>query len=623
MRQGFAIALLSLFASGCASTFAMPMTAQEAVTYGSGPALVAYLGQPDANPGPCNLRGTPPHLSSLPPEGQDDLMDGLVEGKVASAIWRRCANALVKSLPTDEAASFFDAMAKAYRRLLVDADLDHAPHKVERLSVLHRLYLDRKAGLDGHPQVVAPLFDDLRTALAKKKLGSTATYFGRELVETVDLEHGQWQGKPVDAATMDALAVAGNELTLTRFAERLSSAPLRDEAKRRILRIHIRLSPFPEVRSAGQALEDSILKLGHNPVSLSEHPVVKAWADEKKVALRSVVVRQQVLQQTAKLLGTSTARPTVSALPECRWDVLVAQLQSISRPVSACAKSSDLDPSPCIEPSDVSLDNPLTYLDKAGAIRFKDNVRVADILPLASRDSFTIPVRLGGKPAFSIDWGLGFERPENLDFVGAVPAGLGPNIGVRASLPKANRYRFDVHSPSGTFAAIVEGADVAAYRISSRGGKGETGAAGSDGMSGADGAECSDGSNGEGGGPGGSGGQGGVGGDITVQLVCNGACDAMQSALGATIVSLGGEGGDGGPGGRGGTGGAGGSGRAERTHTDENGNTVVDDPGCSPGSPGSSGSDGSAGPEGPNGNPGRVTFQRVSPVATESSPTTR
>jgi hypothetical protein len=57
----------------------------------------------------------------------------------------------------------------------------------------------------------------------------------------------------------------------------------------------------------------------------------------------------------------------------------------------------------------------------------------------------------------------------------------------------------------------------------------------------------------------------------------------------------------------GGSGGSGGSGRSQSTHTDENGNTVVDDPGCSPGSSGSSGSSGHDGSPGASGSPGKIT----------------
>jgi hypothetical protein len=59
-------------------------------------------------------------------------------------------------------------------------------------------------------------------------------------------------------------------------------------------------------------------------------------------------------------------------------------------------------------------------------------------------------------------------------------------------------------------------------------------------------------------------------------------------------------------------GGAGGSGRSPTTHTDGDGNTIVDDPGCSPGSSGSSGASGADGAPGADGRPGRVTIRVTS-----------
>jgi hypothetical protein len=69
--------LAALLAAGCAQTFPLPMTAIEFSSYDSGPALVAYLGQPDASPAVCDLRARGPHLSRLDDEGRTALVRGL------------------------------------------------------------------------------------------------------------------------------------------------------------------------------------------------------------------------------------------------------------------------------------------------------------------------------------------------------------------------------------------------------------------------------------------------------------------------------------------------------------------------------------------------------------------
>src|SRR6185312_8300305 len=83
---------------------------------------------------------------------------------------------------------------------------------------MQRFYIERKHGVDGHAAVDAPLFVELRKALAAHKLGPLAAPVGEELLATWDLEHGLWKGEPVTLATIDALHAAGDEKSLRRFA---------------------------------------------------------------------------------------------------------------------------------------------------------------------------------------------------------------------------------------------------------------------------------------------------------------------------------------------------------------------------------------------------------------------
>lgn len=603
---------LCVLAGGCVH-YPLPMTADDLVRYNTGPALVVYLGQPDASPSVCDPRSQSPHLPELPPEMQEALVAGLVDGKIQPDLWSRCARALARGLPEDQAASLFDLQAGAYRDLLLGSKIEGDPAVDERVATLQRLYLDRRGNRAGHPEVVGEIVDDLRTRLERNKLGSVARSFGRELVATVDLEKGRWQGRPVNVALLDELAATGNEMTLTRFAERLPDPALRAEASRRIVRVHIALSPFPEVRAAAPAVEETVLATGHNPISLADHPFVRAWFDWDRTPMRGVLVRQSVWSQTATLLGYAPDRLALSVLPELSFrDALWVELGSISRPVSLCGAKRELDPTPCVDVTDVTLENPLAYLDRRCAFHLRDNVAMAGVLPFATQEAFAVPVRIGGRPAATLQWGLTFARPDDLVFIGPTPGGDGPSLSVRVERPLASRVVFTASAPAGTFAAVVEDFDLGGYHVASVGARGFTGASGFDGSSGSSGFECSDGGRGGDGGPGGVGGPGGNGGDVLAEIACaEGDCAELVARVGAAVRSDGGPGGAGGSGGRGGSGGSGGSGRSATTHTDDRGFTVVDDPGCSPGSSGASGSDGPDGAPGRPGWPGRVTIRVV------------
>ncbi len=603
-------ALLALGLVGCATAqLEMPMTAARAVQYNNGPALVAYLGQPDASPQLCDVQGTGPHLPAMTPELRKALVDGLHYGHIPPATFRRCANAVMKRFSAEDTASLFDALFDAYHKMLVAKDLDGNPSEVERLSTIQRMYLDRQPGRDPHPAVLTPLLADIRAALAKKQLGRIATRFGQELLDTVDIEHGTWQGQNVDAAVMDALAKAGNELTLHRFTERLPSEPLRIEASRRVVRIHIALSPFAEVQQAGPELEQAMIATGHNAVKLADHPVVKASFGDKTVQ-RGVVVREHVWQRTATLLGSAADRKTLSVLPELPLrGALLVELKGISHPVTLCGRDKDLDPSPCIVAGDLSLGNPLTKLDANGVVKVDDSLPITALLPLAAEDGFAVSVRILGQPAATLTWPLRFELPEPLTFHGGGNGGHGPNLTVHVADTRVGRLTFDVNADGRDYIAIIEGANLPDYKIASIGGAGASGSDGLTGSSGSDGSTCGNGGDGGRGGDGGNGGDGGDGGDIAVQLSCTSAsCGRMPALLAGMIVSAGGPGGAGGSGGAGGVGGSGGNGQSPTTHTDSEGNTVVDDPGCSAGSSGSNGASGSDGSPGSDGHAGRVSF---------------
>ena len=80
--------LLGVGLSACSNeiTFPMPMTAAELSGYGSGPALVAYLGQPDASARVCDQHAQGPHIRLPDATLREAFIHGLTSGSDRS--WR-------------------------------------------------------------------------------------------------------------------------------------------------------------------------------------------------------------------------------------------------------------------------------------------------------------------------------------------------------------------------------------------------------------------------------------------------------------------------------------------------------------------------------------------------------
>lgn len=605
--------LLLLLLGGCAHRFQLPMTADALAAHDTGPALVTYLSQPDASPSVCNLHSRGPHLTGLDADKRSWLLRGLTDGAISPLVWQRCADALLRSAPAEAAASLLDTVGSSYRKLLRSSALEESPAIQRRLGAMHQLYLDRTIGVGGHAARDQALFSGLRRALAAHRLGPIATRFGEELIATVELERGSWAGRAVDTPMIDALYAAADEKTLRRFLTRLPQPELRDQSRRRVLRLHIAASPFAEVRDHAEQVEEIVMSQGIYRLSPADYPPVRGWLDRERLPMRGVLVRQHLVTQTATLLGYSSERPTRSVLPELQLrGGLLMELKGISRPVTLCGPRTALDPSPCIAVDDVTLDNPLVYLDADSAFHFVDQIPLRDAVALArQRERFRLPVHVGGRPLLTMDWSLSYERPADLIFTGTRP-GDEPSFTVDVDHADPARFLFQVTGPLGSFLAAVEQPDALDFHIISRGAPGYAGSSGSSGSGGSSGSECQNGGDGGNGGPGGPGGDGGNGGNITVRLSCGDApCSPAAALLPHIILSQGGPGGPGGSGGAGGAGGAGGSGRSPTTHIDSDGNTVTDDPGCSGGSSGSAGSSGSDGSPGASGRPGQVTFVLV------------
>jgi len=391
----------------------------------------------------------------------------------------------------EAAAMLLDAVGRGYRSLIKEGDLETSPALQARLTAMQMLYLERAHGSDGHASVVSSMFDELRKALDAHRLGPVATRFGEELLAAVDLEQGRYRGRPVDAPTIDSLYARRDEATLRRFVDRLPSKSLRDEARRRVVRLEIAASPFPELRAHGEQVEERVLQQGTNRIGLADQSASRAWLDPQKTAVRGVLVRQDVWRQAATLFGYGGDGPRVSVLPEVSLrDALWIEVPGWSRPVTLCQAPRLIDPTPCVDATDVRIENPLAYLDRGGAFRFVDQITSRDAVSLAGAGRhFMLPVSVGGHRLVSIDWALQFERPENIVF-SASRDGKGPDLDVTVDRTDPVRFSLTIVREGAVYRAVVEAGDLPAFRVASRGAPGSdgmAGASGSDGTGGLDG----------------------------------------------------------------------------------------------------------------------------------------
>ncbi|MEA2697243.1 MAG: hypothetical protein QOI66_1514, partial [Myxococcales bacterium] len=587
--QRHALLLWTVVASGCAATFPQPLTANQLATYRSAPAVVAYLGQADASAAVCDLGSAGPHLVVVDQDIREALANGLREGTIPPPIWRDCVADIVRSGDQEGAAAMLDVVSDGYRALLTDGRVETSAVWQQRLVAAHDVLADRPPGVNPHALSMATLRSELQRVLSGGGAGPVARSNGEDLRIVLDLERGVLRGRSVDLPLLDDLATKGDETTLRRAADRLPDGKLRDEARRRVIRLHIDASPFAEVRAGAASVEQLMMTAGNNRVALADHPPVRGWIEPQAPSPRAVLVRQNVVQQTATLLGLRTAdfvRASVLPASPLR-DAIRVELEGISRPVTVCAPPKELDPSPCLQPQDVALDSAVAFMDGNGLMRFRDGIRAGELIALAGAERLTVPVTAAGKPVATLDWPLRFESPKDLTFAATAARPDDWHLRVRLERSNAGRLIYAVTQADRQSIVVVESADAGAFHVISQGARGRDGsdgAPGSDGRSGQSGwsASCpsssgSDGergSDGSDGGPGGDGGDGSNGGNILIEVACGeGTCLDLSALAAKAIVSRGGAGGHGGQGGRGGSGGRGGAGGSGTTCTDSEGNT--------------------------------------------------
>src|SRR5436305_1364778 len=157
----------------CAQSFPLPMTAAQLAQHDSGPALAAYLSQPDADAEVCDLGARGPHLSALDEDVRKSLLASL-EG-VDPQLWRRCAAALTRSAPRADAVAFVEGAGRLYRKLIQDPYFEAMASQQAKIAALQGWYVERRNGLDARAEIADPLFDELRRALARRIFGPVAT----------------------------------------------------------------------------------------------------------------------------------------------------------------------------------------------------------------------------------------------------------------------------------------------------------------------------------------------------------------------------------------------------------------------------------------------------------------
>jgi len=330
------------------------------------------------------------------------------------------------------------------------------------------------------------------------------------------------------------------------------------------------------VRQNAAAVEETMVRLGANPVATADHRPLRAWVDLSTIAARGVRVRQDLRRHTNTLLGYS-GDGSVSVLPQptLRGALHVA-LQGIDRPLTVCAPPEELDLSPCVPTSAVALDNPLVHLERDGTLRFAEQLTAHEAVSLAaSARRLVVPLSVGGRTLTELAWDLVFETPADLVLESHSRGGDGPDLQVHLERMSTGRLGYSVVNGDDRYEAVVETSRASSFHVTSKGADGANGFDGSSGHDGGaglmgSGASCpsfagSDGRRGEDGGAGAdghAGSPGGRGGNIVVEVAHNDT--SSQESLTLLRGSIRSEGGSGGAGGSGGLGGRGGSGGSAR-----------------------------------------------------------
>lgn len=608
LSLGPALLPVSILLTQCAPHLPLPYTQGQLradMRKHPGYALAHYLSQANADPAVCGKDSG--YRPSLDEQFFDRLFDALADGKTDESHFATCMVLLLPRASAKMASYALTLAAKNYIELL--PDLGKEAGTLPKLKAILRIVAGRPAGVEWSRPELKAFRAQLVHLVMEREVGAEGAGQIAEMLAVVDLETGRYEGQVVTEATIDGIDDID---VLARFNKRLPSAKLRSYARRRIVRVRIARSEYPEVRDNAARVEAVVLKTGRNALA-ADVKILDSEYDTLSGPEIGVLIRQDVRTSTATFLGFSRSKGKLSIFPaidlrgRLRFKVPVVQSA-----VTFCAPAEELDPSPCIDSSKLRLDNDVARFDEDGRVHFREHLQIDTAIELlADGGWFRLSPGSAQQSYASIDFGLWYESPGDFVRTGGV-GGRGPNLHIKVR-EAHGRFVFDV---SGRH-FVVEKTYAGRLQIGSRGGRGRGGYAGSAGMNGSPGmngssASCYSagrnggrGHNGTNGGMGGPGGAGGDGGDVLVAFACDGPqCVASRRLLRSMLVSEGGAGGPGGPGGRGGSGGPGGSG-GSGTSCYRDGKTTSK-PGGSAGSRGSDGATGSPGPSGIPGSAGKI-----------------
>lgn len=618
-----ALFVAALLLTSCGPTYRRPFTAEQMAKVNSADALVFYLEQPGATATVCDRTSQGPRFRRSRQNDFVDLVDGLVDGSVAPDLWQRCTMLMLESLQPDESTRLLEAMVHGHHTLLARGSVETDKKEQAKVDAVHRAMLLRPRGSAPRPGSVAKDVAALRQALEKGRLGPVAARYGKDILIAIDLDEGLWNGKKLSVAALDELQAKKDEALLRRIAMRVPDPALQQEARRRIVRLHIAASPLRAVREHAADVETIVMASGRYPIDIAKVTPTSAWLDEERVKVRGVLVRQDVRNQTATLLAFRGKPPAASVIPSIDLrGAFHARVPGYDEPVTLCASPEALDVTPCVLPSDLHPKVPIVYVDAEGLLHFVEKVASRDAMRLVyNTPNLPLPFEINGQTLLHVEWPIVFEKPEPLIFDGP-PSGRGPDLRVTIERRYSPRVVFEVTGAGQKLVGVVEPDDLASFAIASRGGAGPGGSPGSRGSNGSAGsagssASCPGGHGGNGGPggnggngtPGGPGGPGGLGGDVVAHVSCaTGDCGAVASVVKKMVRSEGGPGGPGGQGGAGGSGGSGGPGGSGSSCMDSQGHSQFAS-GGSPGSQGSPGSPGANGSPGAPGQPGRTDIR--------------
>lgn len=611
--------IVALAGSGACSSprpLAAPASGAELAGARDAGALVRYLSQPAADPSVCDRASPGPHIA-IDDEIERALVDAIRTGKLAPDPWRACVDQIFATGSEGRRTSLLDRIAQAYTAVLSESAIERDSRIQARLTALEGAYRERAPDVAASAEAITALTAQLRQRLDGGKLGPFARRSATELLATLGVERGMWNQRLVDAALLDQLVAQRDEQLLARFAARLPAAQ-RGDAQRRLIRLRIAASPYPEVRDDAARVEEIVMQHGRNPVALAQHAPTSAQIDAAQLPLRGLVVNQDMDRQRASFGDTEQPAGAPMVAPVALQDALTVELAGLSRPVALCRSAQALDPTPCLLPSDVAVNSSLVWRDRDGGVHFVEQFRAVQAIDLARRgERLQLPISIAGAVETQLEWPLTFARPDDLLFVSDAPRGAALAVAIEE---RHGRLIYEVEDRERLQLAVVERADASGFRIVNRGSEGAAGADGEPGEVGRDGAKgtkatcqiwSDDGERGRDGGDGGDGRDGrngGDGGDIRVVVRCeSGICDHTIAMLRPVIRSEGGPGGAGGRGGTGGAGGRGGDGGEGERCVNAKGDVMRMPAGAS-GAAGASGNDGRAGRDGSVGRPGRVAF---------------